>query len=60
MPYKSIANLALVGQSLALAGNAFPYAGNKKKKKKKLVKTAVESIVGASMIKSTANILGTL
>lgn len=50
MPYKSIANLALTGQSLAIAANAFP----SKKKKKGIVKIGVETIIGTSLLKASA------
>ena len=53
MPYKAIANLAVTGQSLSILGNTLP----SKKKKKKIVKTAVETIVGTSLLRvSAANV----
>ena len=50
MPYRTIAGLIPTAQSLAILSNVMP----SKKKKKKIVKTAVESIVGLSLLKVTA------
>lgn len=56
MSYKDIAGLTTMGMSLTVAANAFP----KKKKKKSLVKTGMESIVGLSFVKANANLVGSL
>jgi len=49
----AITNLIPTGQSLAILGNVLP----SKKKKKKVVKTAVETIVGLSLMKETAKFI---
>ena len=48
----AITNLIPTGQSLAILGNVLP-----SKKKKKVVKTAVETIVGLSLMKETAKFI---
>lgn len=58
MPYKEIANLAVTGQAIHLAGNALPRG--KKKKKKKITKLAVENIVGLSLLRASAQNVGSL
>ena len=57
MTYKAIAQLIPTAQSLAILGSALP---SKKKKKKKIVKTGVEIIVGTALMKETAGITGSL
>jgi len=57
MTYQDIANLAVTGQALHLAGSSFP---SKKKKKKKLGELAVQNIVGSSLLRVTAQNVGSL
>jgi hypothetical protein len=56
MTYKDIANLAVTGQALHLAGSSFP----RKKKKKKITRLAVENIVGLSLLRASAQNVGSL
>ena len=51
MSYKSIANLAVDMQALHLLNSTLP---NKKKKKKKVGRMAIDVIVGTSLLKVSA------
>lgn len=55
MTYKQILGLALVGQSASLLGDNYK---NLKKKKPSLIKQGVKNIVGISLIKTQADIIG--
>lgn len=57
MSYKNIANLIPTMQSLALVNEN---TKESKKKKKNIVKLGFKNIVGASLIKSNAKIIGEL
>ena len=50
MSVKDMASLATTGMALSMLSDTFP----RKKKKKKLVKTGINIIIGSSLIKSTA------
>ena len=53
---QSIAGLVPTGMSLSILGNAMPRRG----KKKKIVKTAMETIVGLSLLKETSSLAGSI
>jgi hypothetical protein len=53
---QSIAGLIPTGQSLAILSNTLP----KKGKKPKIVKTGVQTIVGLSLLRSTASLAGSI
>lgn len=60
MGYKEIAGLTTTGMALSTAANAFPSFGRKKKKRKGLAQTGVESIVGLALTRETAALVGAL
>ena len=57
MSYKNLLNIIPVVQSAALVENSLNLV--KPKKKKKFTKTAMETIVGASIIKAESDLLNT-
>jgi len=59
MPYKTIAQLAVTGQSLSLLGSTLPSKKGKKKKKKP-VKMAVDVIVGSTLLRTSAGAVASL
>ena len=54
---QDIARLIPTGQALSILGNTLP---SKKKKKKKIVKTGVETIVGLSILRETSHLAGSI
>ncbi len=59
-PVKSILNLGLAAQSLALVGENVKLVKKKKVKTKDIVKTGVTNIVGISLLRSQAGIIQSL
>ena len=57
---KSILNLGLAAQSLALVGENVKLVKKKKVKTKDIVKTGVTNIVGISLLRSQAGIIQSL
>ena len=54
---QDIARLIPTGMSLSILGNVMP---RKKKKKKRIVRTGVETIVGLALLKETSNLTGSI
>lgn len=59
-PVKSILNVGLAAQSLALVGENVKLVKKKKVKTKDIVKTGVTNIVGISLLRSQAGIIQSL
>jgi len=56
MSYKDLLRIIPVVQSAALVENSFDLIG--RKKKKKIVRNTIETIVGANLIKAESDMIG--
>ena len=58
MGYKEILRIAPVVTSTALVGRSLKFANKKKKKSNDFLKSSIDVIVGSSLVKAQAEVIG--